>query len=67
MKALPQNANLFTLDQFDHAVAEGVLTDDSGLGRWATEDVYDEHCQNVQPSLLGSLDVPFWATHVLWV
>lgn len=67
MKTLPENANLFTLDQFDQAIAEGVLTDELGLGHWATEDVFDEVSQNVQPSLWGSLVVPSWATHVLWV
>lgn len=67
MKTLPQNANLFTFDEFEQAVSEGVIIDTDGIGRWATEDEYDELSQNVQPSLWGSMVQPEWATHVLWV
>jgi hypothetical protein len=62
---LPNFGEHFPLPMFRELVEYGAFTDDDGSAYLAGDDFY---CENwdFDPSELGYLDIPDWASHVLW-
>ena len=68
LKSLPENATLFTKSEFKRQIGLGYLTEDDGVGAWATETQYSD--VGVIPSIgtITLLNYPPHEkfTHILW-
>jgi hypothetical protein len=59
MNPIASYADLMTLEEFVGCVKHGAITDDDGIGFWATETDEDIGSTCWTPK-------PDWATHVAW-
>jgi hypothetical protein len=65
---MPDYGEYYTLDGFQQAVNSGMFTDDDGHGYYAmawAQDGKPSRMSNVGVDLSG-VNVPGWATHVVW-
>lgn len=60
LEKLPSFGDLFTLKDFDEMANSGGITDDDGVGYYATERGLSR-----KHDCFGD-DRPKWATHVMW-
>ena len=64
MKPIDDNGDLMTIDKFRDMVKGNWFIDYDGYGNLATETEVSDII--VQPSKFAGMELPEWATHVLW-
>lgn len=72
MMPLPDDSELYTIDEWIAAVCSNVLTNDDGDGEWATVTQRPDYSTRrewyIWPSdyTKPNFAPPAWATHVVW-